>query len=282
MQGRSNGRRRHQRSGDVSEGRFGATPPGESGASPAALRAPVEASLDRLGVTRIDVYYVHGWDEETPVGESLGALSDLVRAGLIGTVGWSNTTGWQLQRILTTARLGGHVVPTAFQPQYNLLDRGVEWEVLPCCLEEGLGVVPWSPLGGGWLTGKYRRDNQPTGATRLGDDPSRGVEAWDARNTERVWSILDVVADVAGRLGRPMGHVALAWLAGRPGVSSVLLGARSVEQLRSNLDAAGLDLPDDDRDALTRVSAPGLPTYPSGMVEEFCDVPHWRRLGVTG
>ena len=140
------------------------------------------ASLQRLGVDAIDVYFVHGWDQDTPVDETLDALTGLVRSGHIRHVGWSNVTGWQLQRIVSTARLGGFVVPVALQPQYNLLERGSEWDLIPCCLEEQLGVTPWSPLGGGWLTGKYRRDERPSGATRLGDDPNRGVEAYDVRN----------------------------------------------------------------------------------------------------
>jgi aryl-alcohol dehydrogenase-like predicted oxidoreductase len=264
----------------ATKGRFGSAPD-VLGASPRALANAVEASMGRLGVDHIDLYYVHGWDQATPVEESLEALSAMVHDGKIGAIGWSNTTGWQLQRILTTARLAGHVVPTAIQPQYNLLDRGIEWELLPCCLEEGIGVVPWSPLGGGWLTGKYDRTARPTGPTRLGDDPDRGVEAYDIRNTDRVWYILDAVAAIAERLGRPMAHVALAWLAARPGVSSVLLGARTLDQLRSNLDAADLALDEQDQNALTVASAPGLPPYPYGMVEQFCEVPYWQELGTA-
>jgi aryl-alcohol dehydrogenase-like predicted oxidoreductase len=166
------------------------------------------------------------------------------------------------------------------QPQYNLLDRGIELEVLPCCLDHGLSITPWSPLGGGWLTGKYARDERPTGASRLGDDPERGVEAFDVRNTDRTWAILDAVREVAERHGRPMGQIAIAWLLTRPAVGAVLLGARTVDQLRDNLAAADIDLAADAAE-LTRVSAPGLPPYPYGMIEDFCDVPHWRRLGTA-
>ena len=263
------------------KGRF-ASPDGVPGASRHSIEHSAAASLQRLGVDAIDLYFVHGWDQDTPVDETLDALTGLVRSGHIRHVGWSNVTGWQLQRIVSTARLGGFVVPVALQPQYNLLDRGSEWDLIPCCLEEQLGVTPWSPLGGGWLTGKYRRDERPSGATRLGDDPNRGVEAYDVRNEDRTWRILDAVQAIADRHGRPMSHVALAWLTSRPSVTSVLLGARTTEQLTDNLGAANFVLDDSDLDELTRVSAPGLPPYPYGMVEDFCDVPHWRSLGTRG
>lgn len=262
----------------ATKGRFG-PPPGSSGASRRSLVRSVDASLTRLDVDAVDVYFVHGWDEEAPVEETLDTLSGLVRAGKIHAVGWSNVTGWQLARIVTTARLGGFVVPCVVQPQYNLLDRGIEWEVLPCALDAGLAVTPWSPLGGGWLTGKYRRDERPSGATRLGDDPDRGVEAYDLRNTDRTHDIVDRVVAIAERHGAEPGQVAIAWLLSRPGVASVLLGARTPEQLAGNLPAATLRLDDHELDELTALSAPGLPPYPYGMIEDFCDVPHWRRLG---
>jgi aryl-alcohol dehydrogenase-like predicted oxidoreductase len=262
----------------ATKGRF-APPEGSPGASRRALVRSVDASLDRLGVESIDVYFVHGWDPHTPVDESLDALSALVRSGKIHQLGWSNVTGWQLQRIVATARAGGHVVPSVVQPQYNLLDRGIEWEVLPCCVEERLATTPWSPLGGGWLTGKYGRNERPSGATRLGEDPNRGVEAYDRRDNERTWRILDEVRSVADRHGCAMAHVAIAWLLGRPTVASVLLGARTRDQLDEVLVGAALELDDDDRARLDSVSAPGLPDYPYGMIEEHCGVAHWREFG---
>ncbi len=261
------------------KGRFGA-PAGSPGASRRGLRHAVDASRARLGVDALDVYLVHGWDEQTPVEDTLDTLSSLVRAGTIHHLGWSNVTGWQLQRILTTARLGGYVVPTILQPQYNLLDRGIELEVLPVCLEESVAVTPWSPLAGGWLTGKYRPDTRPTGATRLGEDPDRGVEAYDVRNTDRTWRVLAAVERIAARHGRPPAHVALAWLLTRPGIASVLLGARTVEQLEQTVGAADLVLDDTEVQELTAVSDPGLPPYPYGMVEDYCEVRHWQRLGL--
>lgn len=263
----------------ATKGRF-APPSGAAGASREGLIHAVEASLGRLEVEAIDLYSVHGWDESTPVVETLEALSALVQAGKIRHVGWSNVTGWQLQQIVSTADLGGFVRPVALQPQYNLLDRNIELEVLPCALANGLSITPWSPLGGGWLTGKYRASERPTGATRLGDDPSRGVEAYDVRNTERTWRIVAEVEAVAHEIGRPMAHVALAWVASRPGVASTLLGARTLAQLTDNMAAFDLDLDSDLIDRLTEASNPGLPPYPYGMLEEYCEMSVWRQLGI--
>jgi aryl-alcohol dehydrogenase-like predicted oxidoreductase len=119
----------------------------------------VDASLTRLGVDAIDTYFVHGWDQHTPVLETLDTLAGLVRSGKIHSIGWSNVTGWQLAQIMTEARLNGLVAPCVVQPQYNLLDRSIELEVLPCRLDNDISITPWSPLGGGWLTGKTPETN---------------------------------------------------------------------------------------------------------------------------
>lgn len=262
----------------ATKGRF-APPAGSSGGSRRSLVRSVDASLRRLQIEAIDVYYIHGWDRDVAPSDTLGTLSDLVSVGKIHNIGWSNVTGWQLQKILTTAELGGFPMPVAAQPQYNLLDRGIEMEVLPCCLENGIALTPWSPLGGGWLTGKYQSDARPTGTSRLGEDPGRGVEAYDLRNTDRTYAILETLRTVAARHNRPIAHPALAWLASRPGVASILLGARTTEQLTDNLAAFDLALSEEDLSELNDVSSTGLPDYPYRFVEEWCDVPVWRQLG---
>ena len=203
-----------------------------------------------------------------------------MRAGKIHHVGWSNVTGWQLQAILFAARTQGLPMPVALQPQYNLLERGIEIEVLPCCLEAGIALTPWSPLGGGWLTGKYEARARPGGATRLGEDPARGVEAYDLRNTDRTHAILAALRAVADRHGRPPSHAALAWLVARPGVAAVLLGARSAAQLEDNLAAVDLDLDAADLAQLTKVSSDALPAYPYKFVQDWSGVDVWRRLGM--
>ncbi|GMA88517.1 hypothetical protein GCM10025868_37670 [Angustibacter aerolatus] len=122
--------------------------------------------------------------------------------------------------------------PVTLQPQYSLLVREIEWEIVPAVLDAGLGMLPWSPLGGGYLSGKYRKDQRPTGDTRLGEDPDRGMEAYDRRGTERTWDVVAAVQEVAEARGVSMAEVALAWVTDRPGVTSTILGARTLEQAR--------------------------------------------------
>ena len=258
-----------------------APPPGSSGASRRGIIKAVDGSLNRLGIEAIDLLYIHGWDPAASVVETLRTLTDLVRAGKVHSIGWSNTSAWQLERILATAEHHGFVRPIVFQPQYNLLDRVIEWELLPLCLDTDLAVCPWSPLGGGWLTGKYQRDTPPSGATRLGEDPNRGVEAYALRNNDRVWGIIEAVNRVATQDSVWIGEVALRWLLDRPGVASVLLGARTEEQLQQSLAVAGYGLTPEDHAVLTAVSAPGVPRYPYGMLEKACGVDIWERLGTA-
>jgi aryl-alcohol dehydrogenase-like predicted oxidoreductase len=213
------------------------------------------------------------------VEDTLSALTDAVSAGKIHTVGWSNTTAWQFARILERGRSGGLVVPTVFQPQYNLLDRNIEVELLPLLIDENVATTPWSPLGGGWLTGKYSKSERPSGATRLGEDPGRGVEAYDTRAVDRTWDVLEAVESVAESHGAWMGAVAIAWLLTRPSVGSVLLGARTADQLRQSLTAVDVDLSAEDLGRLTEVSAPGIPAYPYDMIRQFSELDIWDRLG---
>jgi aryl-alcohol dehydrogenase-like predicted oxidoreductase len=188
-----------------------------------------------------------------------------VRAGKIAYVGLSNYTGWQVQKVVDLAEFRGLTPPVTLQPQYNLLVREIEWEIVPACASTGLGLLPWSPLGGGWLTGKYTREERPSGATRLGEDPNRGVEAYDRRSVQqRTWDVIEVVQAVANDRGVSMAQVALAWLADRPLVTSVILGARTLEQLRDNLGAAGLHLGAEETERLDAASDPAPADYPYG------------------
>ena len=252
--------------------------PNSRGASRRYLERAIDASLDRLGVDVIALYQVHGWDPATPVEETLEALDGMVAAGKVRYVGVSNLTGWQLEKWVLTARHEGLAPVISLQAQYSLLAREIEWELVPACLAEGVGILPWSPLGGGWLTGKYHRDEAPTGATRLGEDPTRGVEAYALRGTDRTWGILEEVERIASLRNVPMGQVALAWLTGRPGVDSVIVGARTELQLAESLGAVAWDLSAEERGALDRVSAPGIPTYPYGFLERYCDEQVWAEL----
>jgi aryl-alcohol dehydrogenase-like predicted oxidoreductase len=227
-----------------------------------------ESSLRRLQTDYIDLYQAHQWDPVTPIEETLLAFDSLVRAGKVRYVGVSNFTGWQLERTVQVARRLGVAAPVTLQPQYNMLAREIEWELVPVCLEHGLGIIPWGPLGQGWLSGKYRRDSAPTGATRLGEDPNRGVEAYSRRNLERTWRIVDAVQSVASDLGVPPARVALRWLADRPGVVAPLLGARTADQLQDNLKAADVQLTAEQARLLDEVSAPATPDYPYRLLAE--------------
>ena len=239
--------------------------PNDVGLSRRHLSTALDASLRRLGVERVDLYQLHAYDPWTPLEETLRFLDDAVRAGKIHYAGLSNFTGWQLQRAVDLARFGRLAVPVSLQPQYNLLVREIEWEIVPAAEANGLGLLPWSPLGGGWLTGKYQRDERPTGATRLGENPDRGVEGYDRRSrVERTWDVVDAVREVADGRGVSMAQVALAWLADRPTVTSVILGARTVEQLEDNLGAAGLHLSADETARLDAASDPAPADYPYG------------------
>ncbi len=239
--------------------------PNDVGLSRRHLSRALDDSLRRLGVESVDLYQVHAWDPLTPVEETLSFLDDAVGAGKIHYVGLSNYTGWQVQKAVDVAEFRGLARPVTLQPQYNLLVREIEWEIVPACLENGLGLLPWSPLGGGWLTGKYTREERPTGATRLGENPDRGVEAYDRRSVqERTWDVVDAVRRVADGRGVSMAQVALAWLVDRPAVTSVILGARTTAQLDDNLGAAGLHLTPDETRSLDEASDPGAADYPYG------------------
>lgn len=250
----------------ATKGRFPTGPgPNDVGLSRRHLSRAIDASLRRLGVDCIDLYQVHSFDPVTPIEETLRALDDAVRMGKVNYVGLSNFTGWQVQKAVDVADARQLSRPVTLQPQYNLLVREIEWEVIPACQAEGLGLLPWSPLGGGWLTGKYRRDQAPTGATRLGENPQRGVEAYGRRGRqERTWHVLSAVETVAHGRGCSMAQVALSWLRDRPTVSSVILGCRTMEQLEDNLGAADIDLSAEETAALDHASDPGAADYPYG------------------
>jgi aryl-alcohol dehydrogenase-like predicted oxidoreductase len=250
----------------ASKGRFPmGRGPNDVGLSRRHLTAALEASLRRLGVERIDLYQVHAWDPLTPLEETLSFLSDAAGAGKIHYSGLSNYTGWQVAKAMTLVAERHLAGPVTLQPQYNLLVREIEWEIVPACIDAGLGLLPWSPLGGGWLTGKYTRDARPSGSTRLGENPERGVEAYDRRSgQQRTWDVVEAVEQIASGRGVPMAQVALAWLHDRPAMTSVILGARTLEQLTANLGASGLHLTPEETARLDAASDPAPADYPYG------------------
>lgn len=250
----------------TTKGRFGiGKSVNEQGASRKHLTEALDASLKRLGLERIDLYQIHAWDDVTPIEETLRFLDDAVRAGKISYYGFSNYLGWQVAKASEIARARAYAAPVTLQPQYNLLVRDVELEIVPACLDAGIGLLPWGPLGGGWLSGKYKRDQMPSGATRLGEDPKRGVEAFGPRNAlEQTWAVIGAMEAIVKARGVSMAEVALAWLVARPAVTSVILGARTVEQFGENLKADALRLSSEEMAALDTVSAPRVSPYPYG------------------
>lgn len=216
----------------------------------------LEGSLQRLETDYVDLYWLHAWDAITPAEEVLGTLNDLVREGKILHYGFSNVPGWYLSRVATLAEKEGKEPPVALQLEYSLVERNIEREHVPAAREFGMGICPWSPLASGFLTGKYRRGAQGAeGEGRLKKVKDSGNPAFE-KSTERNWRILDALLEVSSELGRKPAHVALNWVAARPGISSTIIGATRVEQLRENLAALDFALPADLCEKLNRTSAP--------------------------
>ncbi len=233
-----------------------------SGASRYRIVKCCEDSLRRLRTDRIDLYQIHMQDITVPEEETLRALDDLISAGKILYVGCSNYAAYRLMNSLWLAR-NHHWSPfVTLQAQYNLLVREIEREHIPLCREEGLGILPWSPLAGGFLTGKFERGKPPQGGTRLGEKSERFARY----DLERNWKILDAVRGVASELGSTPSAVSLAWLLAKPQVSSVIFGARSIEQLDANLAGAELELSAKHLSALDAASAFEL-GYPYGFIQ---------------
>jgi aryl-alcohol dehydrogenase-like predicted oxidoreductase len=216
-----------------------------------------EASLRRLRTDHIDLYQIHEWDGLTPLEETLGALQYLVDSGKVRYVGVSNYTGWQLMKALGIAQRDHLPRFVTEQIYYSLQERSAEYELIPAAVDQGLGLLVWSPLAGGLLSGKYRRDQDPPEGTRH-------VGEWDeppVYDEDRLYDTIEVLVEVAEGHGVSAAQAALAWLLNRPGISSVIVGARTDEQLADNLNAAELRLSDEEHARLEQVSRPPL-IYP--------------------
>jgi aryl-alcohol dehydrogenase-like predicted oxidoreductase len=231
--------------------------PNAAGLSRHHLIAECDASLRRLGTDHIDLFQVHEWDGQTPLEETLDALDGLVRAGKVRYVGCSNYAGWQLMKALGVSERRGRERFVSQQIHYTLQAREAEYELIPIAIEEGIGVLVWSPLAGGLLSGKYRRDAPaPEGSRHLSDWNEPPV-----RDEDALYDIVDALVEIAEAHDASAAQVALAWVLGRPGVASVIVGARTQEQLADNLAAADLVLTDGERTRLDAISAPPL-LYP--------------------
>ncbi|MBW6435682.1 aldo/keto reductase [Actinoplanes hulinensis] len=240
--------------------------PNDNGAGRKHLIAAVHASLRRLRTDYIDLYQLHCFDETTPIEETLSTLDQLVRSGLVRHLGVSNYAAWQLQKSVDVARFRGWEPFVAAQPLYNLIDREIETELAPVCRNEGVGIIPWSPMRGGWLTGKYRRGMTAAPAgTRWEGDKQPWLGNWQDSVDERTWRVTDALIAVAEESGHTPAQVALRWLLQRPGVTAPIVGARTAEQLGDNLGATGWALDDKQLERLTAAGDQPLP-YPHGYL----------------
>ena len=233
--------------------------PNDTGLSRKHIFDQVDASLRRLQTDYIDLYQMHCWDASTPLEETLRALDDLVRAGKVRYLGASNYTGSQLMKAIMLSELYGWARFDCLQPEYSLLVRSTEWELLPLCEAEGIGAIAWSPLAGGWLTGKYRRGQQPPPDSRVGQ-ADRWDDLPDQREDERTWRIIDVLLEIAEARGKTPAQVALNWVKNKPGVTAPIFGARKLEQLEQNLGSVGWALTEDEVAKLDQASAIPLPS----------------------
>ena len=215
----------------------------DQGLAPARVRRQLESSLRRFGVERVSMYLTHAWDPDVPIAETAGVLDELQAEGKLGAYGLSNVDGAELRAGLAAGRFGW------VQNSYSLFDRDAEVEVLPLCVEHRLGFTPFSPLAGGWLTGKYRRDRPPAPGSRMAMRP----EAYEHLRDDRIYDALDRFARLARERGTTTSALAISWILADPGVTAVIVGPRRPDQLRPALEALGTDL---DRDAVAGLLEP--------------------------
>jgi aryl-alcohol dehydrogenase-like predicted oxidoreductase len=231
--------------------------PNEGGASRYHIIKECEDSLRRLRTDYIDLYQIHEWDGETPLEETLQTLDTLVRSGKVRYIGCSNYSGWHLMKALSISDRRNYVRFVSQQIYYSLQARDAEYELVPITLDQGLGILVWSPLAGGLLSGKYRRGQKtPEG--------SRHLNNWDEppiHNEEQLYNIIELLVELGETHKVPAAQIALAYLLGRPGVTSLIVGARTEEQLAGNLAAANVKLAPEERARLDKASAPVL-LYP--------------------
>jgi aryl-alcohol dehydrogenase-like predicted oxidoreductase len=237
--------------------------PNDIGLSRKHILAGIDASLKRLDTDYVDLYQIHSWDPGAPLEETLQTLDGLVKSGKVRYIGASNVAAWQLQKAIDISRNNGWEPFSCLQPLYNLLDREVEWGLVPVCLNEGVGIIPWSPLRGGWLSGKYQRgmDAPPVG-TRVDEAEKQGwSESWRAYANDHTWSIVDALQEISAETGKSPAQIALNWLLQMPGVTAPIIGVRNLNHLKDNLGSTGWSLTGKQMAKLNEVSRKPLP-YP--------------------
>lgn len=234
------------------------------GASRKHIMDGVDASLKRLQTDYIDLYQIHVWDFATPIEETLRTLDDLITAGKVRYIGCSNFYAWQLMKSLSFSDFNRYARFISIQQQYSLVNREMDREMMSLCLEENVGVIPWAPIGGGFLTGRYTREEPTSGRLTA----ASGESSWPFRATERNFAILDEVIDVAHEIGKTPVQVALNWLVEREGITSPIFGASTLEQYEENMGAIGWTLSKEHWDRLDRISSLGS-EYPIRFLEKF-------------
>jgi aryl-alcohol dehydrogenase-like predicted oxidoreductase len=257
--------------------RFTVSDPGGAGLASERIAKACDASLRRLGIDEIDLYQVHAPDPDVPLEETLEALDALVRAGKVRALGVSNFPAWLLAWAVALQDREGWAQFVSLQPQYSLVERSIEVEILPFCRAAGLGVIPWGPLGAGFLSGKYKRGERPPEGSRIADAGESWEEALERRAIERNFRVVDAAGEIAEERGATVPQVALAWLLGTEGVTAPILGPRTFEHLEDVLGADGLELTDDERARLEEpIGAPQ--SYPQRMLREQIGIVDWPEL----
>lgn len=241
--------------------------PNDFGLSRKHILHSIDVSLARLHTDYVDVYQAHCFDMSTPLEETLETFNDLVRCGKVRYIGVSNFTAAQIVRAVLTARMNGWSPLVSLQAEYSLLERSTEWELVPTCREEGLALMAWSPLAGGWLSGKYERGKEPAPDSRVG----RG-DRWDdqpeQREREQTWRIIDRLREIAGLYGKTCSQVALNFLLMRGSFVVPVFGARTMEQLEANLGSVAWELDESEIKVLDAVSSIPLP-YPYSFIDRY-------------
>jgi aryl-alcohol dehydrogenase-like predicted oxidoreductase len=241
--------------------------PNDVGISRKHIMQACDASLRRLGTDYIDLYQLHAWDTATPLEETMSALTDLVRAGKVRYLGLSNFTGWQITKTLQVGEAHDYQRFVSLQPQYSLVERNIDYEVREAAIDAGLGLIPWGPLGAGFLSGKYRRGERPPEDSRIAQAEEWQAEYWGKRAVERNWDIVDAIGGLSDETGKSYAQIALRWLLQRPGVTSPIIGAGKLEQLDDNLGASGWTLEEKQVRRLDEVSAPPE-IYPYDFIDD--------------
>lgn len=225
----------------------------------------VDASLRRLQTDYIDLYQMHVWDNLTPIEETISTLDSLISSGKVRYIGCSNFLAWQLMKSLSYSDYNRYARYISIQPQYSLVSREMDREMIPLCLEENVAIIPWAPIAGGFLSGKYNRGEIPTKDRLSGQS---GESAWQNRYSDKNFAILDVVQEIAADIGKTPAQVALNWLIHKEGITSPIIGCNTMEQFAENMGSVGWRLSDEQWGRLDEISA--LPNeYPQRFLDKF-------------